>query len=150
MNIRSLSIATLVAGAVMAFLSHTPILYLGNCLACMWLWSSGIFGAWLYSRDEGAITPGQGAVIGIFSGLVAAILGAVLSTVFGTGLGTLISSQADRPEAAAGSILGSFAFVGAISGFNLLCNALIYPTFGGIGGAIGGVLFSSGSAPKPA
>lgn len=148
MNTRSLLTVSLVAGAVMAILSHTPVIYLGNCLLCMWVWSSGILGAWLYRRKEGFITAGQGAVIGIFSGLAGTILGTILGAIFGVGVGTILSTQADSAEGMLGSLFGSFALAGSLSVMGVLCNIVIYPTFGAIGGAIGGVIFGSSSVPK--
>jgi hypothetical protein len=142
MNIRSLLIASGIAGAVMALLSNLPVLYLGNCLACLWLWTSGIFGAWLYSRNEGSTTPGQGAVIGVLGGLIGAVIGAILGTIFGgAGLANLLGSQAGTSEELFGNVAGSYTLAGTFSFLGLLINVFIYPLFGAIGGAIGGVIF---------
>jgi len=141
MNIRSLLIASGIAGIAMAFLSNLPVIYLGNCLACLWLWSGGIFGAWVYHRSEHSITSGQGAVIGVVGGLVGAVLGAVLGTIFGgAGLTSLLSSQAGNAQQLFGSAAGSLGFAGGLSLLELCFTIFIYPVFGAIGGAIGGVI----------
>jgi hypothetical protein len=52
-----------------------------------------------------------------------------------------MSTQASSAEGLLGGLLGSFALAGTLSGIGLLCNAVTYPVFGAIGGAIGGVIF---------
>jgi len=145
MNIRNLLITAGIAGVVMALLSNLPVLYFGNCLACMWLWASGILGAFLYHRFEGSassLTAGQGAVIGVVSGLVGAIVGAIVSTLFGGfGLANLLGSQANNANELLGTSIGSLATAGSFSLIGLCFTAFIYPVFGAIGGAIGGVIF---------
>ncbi|MGQ9815610.1 MAG: hypothetical protein ACUVR3_10765, partial [Candidatus Roseilinea sp.] len=79
LNTRSLLIAAGIAGVAMGILSSIPILSLGNCLLCGWVWGGAIFAVWLYKRNENSVTvtTGQGIVIG----LVAALIGAVTSWV---------------------------------------------------------------------
>ena len=148
MNTRSLFIASGIAGIAMALLSNLPVIYLGNCLACLWLWSGGIFGAWIYSRSEHSITSGQGAVIGVVGGLIGAIIGAVLSTILGgTGLSSLLGSQLGNAQELFGTAAGSFALAGTLSLLGLMFNIFIYPLFGAIGGAIGGIIFGKPNSP---
>jgi hypothetical protein len=145
MNTRSLLIASGSAGIAMALLSNLPLIYLGNCLACLWLWSAGMFGAWIYRRSENSITTGQGVVIGLISGLIGAVLGAILGTIFGgVGLASLLASQSGDVQQLFGEAAGSFTFAGMMSLIYLVFNIFIYPLFGAIGGAIGSVIF----APK--
>ncbi len=142
MNGRSLVIASGIAGFVMALLSTLPVVYLGNCLACMWLWPGGILGAWIYRRSQPNITSGQGAVIGLLAGIVGALLAAVLGTVFGgAGLSSLLASQTNNAQELFGGAAGSLLAAGAMSLLGLLFNVFIFPIFGAIGGAIGGVVF---------
>lgn len=144
MNTRSLLIASGIAGIAMALLSNLPVIYLGNCLACLWLWSGGIFGAWLYRHSENSITTGQGIVIGVIGGIIGAVLGSILGTIFGgAGLASLLSSESSNAQELFGTTAGSFTFAGMMSLLGLLINIFIYPLFGAIGGAIGGVIFGS-------
>ena len=144
MNTRSLFIASGIAGLAMALLSNFPVIYLGNCLACLWLWSGGILGAWIYRHSENSITTGQGAVIGLVGGLIGVVLGAIFGTIFGgVGLSALLASQASNAQELFGSAGGSFGFAGLMSFLGLLFNIFIYPLFGAIGGAIGSVIFAS-------
>lgn len=147
MNIRSLLMSGAIAGIFIALFSNLPLIYLGNCLACLWLWSGGIFGAWLYRRLQGrgsstTLTGSQGAVFGLLSGFVGAIVGTVLGAIFGgAGLSTWLVSQSSSAEDLIGGTALSFLTAGYLSILALCFNIFIYPLFGAIGGAIGGVIF---------
>ena len=149
MKFGPLFIAGGIAGVVMATLSSVPVIAYGNCLGCMWLWLSGILGAGIYRYSAHTITGGQGAVIGLLSGVVGAIIGAVLSAIFGSiGFASLFSSTMGStedtlfPSLTGGGALGTgFALIG------LLFTIFLYPLFGAIGGAVGGIIFSR-SAPS--
>lgn len=140
MNRRSLLLSSGIAGASMAVLSNVPLVNLANCIACMWLWAGGIFGVWLYRNYEGEgtpITPGDGAIIGVVSGIFGAILTTIISALFGgVGLVSLLITQSRT----AGDFLGSIAVAGALSILGLLFNFVIYIMFGAIGGGIGAAL----------
>lgn len=145
MNTRSLLITSAIAGGVIALLSSLPVIYLCNCLGCMWLWTGGILGAWLYHRREMpqfVMTAGQGAVVGLVTGVMAAIFVAILGTVMGgAGISSLLASQSRTLGSVFGTTAGSFATAGVLSGFGLLFTIFIYPFFGLIGGVIGAVIF---------
>jgi hypothetical protein len=157
MKIGPLFLACGIAGLTMAALSNIPVISYGNCLGCMWLWVSGILGAMIYRFSAHTITGGQGAVIGLLSGVVGAILGAILgSIVGGLGFASIVSSvmPSVSPFVSGGTentILPSLISGGALgTGFALiwlLVTIFLYPLFGAIGGAIGGVIFAK-SAPS--
>jgi len=137
MNFKSIGIASLIGGIFMAVLSRIPIINLGNCLFCGWLWSGGILAVWVYNNQEGLgseVSVGEGALIGAAAGVVGAVLGSLISLVFG---GTLISSFTGYNEAFASFVTG------IISIFVFCLNIFIYPFFSTIVGVIGGVLFKS-------
>jgi hypothetical protein len=143
MNIKSLLIASGIAGVSIAILSSIPIVSLVNCLACTWVWAGGIFGAWLYSYFErtSSMNIGYGAVVGIMSGFIAAIVQSLIQFVLGSGVGILGTLQSQSDVTA--GILGSILVPGTFSIINLICiNIFIYPFFGIIGGLIGGIIFS--------
>ena len=140
MKISSLLIASAIAGTIMALLSNLPLIAYGNCLACLWLWTSGIFGSWLYwwlGNPRHSITAGQGAVVGVLSGIVGAIAGTIISAILAAlGFASLTTSQADSIEKLFFGEVSSIAII-----ISLLINVFLYPIFGAIGGAIGGVIF---------
>ena len=138
MNFKSIGIASLIGGIFMAVLSRIPIINLGNCLFCGWLWSGGILAVWVYNNQEGLgseVSVGEGALIGAAAGVVGAVLGSLINIVTG---GTLISSFTGYSEAFASFVASAFF---SVIGFCL--NIFIYPFFSTIGGVIGGVLFKS-------
>ena len=132
----------------MALLSNLPIVSLGNCFICLWLWGGGILGAWMYRRfhQEGQAAPltaSQGLIVGLFSGFVGAIIGSVMAWLIGgVGLSALVASQAESAEELLGGTATSFLTSGAESLVGLCFNLVLYPFFGAIGGAIGGVVFA--------
>jgi hypothetical protein len=142
MNYRSMLIASGVGGLTMAVLSQLPVIQLGNCLGCMWLWGGGIFSVWFYRYLQGGasqLSIGEGTVIGVVSGFFGAIISFLIGTIFGgANIAAVLASRSDFIE----SMLGSLAVAGILSFLAFLFNIFIYPFFGAIGGAIGGVLFS--------
>jgi hypothetical protein len=73
----------LIAGTVLGVLSAIPIVNLGNCICCMWVVGGGGFGAWLLGKDypggPGALSFGDGAFVGVWSGLVGGLVATALS-----------------------------------------------------------------------
>ena len=71
----------LIAGAVMGILSSIPLVQFGNCICCMWVVGGGGFGAWLLGKKQsggaGALSYGDGAFVGVLSGLFGGLLAAV-------------------------------------------------------------------------
>ena len=147
MKISSLLIASAIAGTVMGLLSSLPFISWGNCLGCMWLWTSGIFGAWLYRYSaQHPITAGQGAVVGILSGLGGAVVGSIVGAIIGAiGLSSLFASQSSSAQDVLGGTGLSFLFSTELSVIGLLFKVFLYPFFAAIGGAIGGVVFGKPS-----
>ena len=69
----------LIGGAVMGTLSALPFINLGNC-CCLWLIGGGVVAAYvLQQNQEAPITPGDGALAGLFAGIVGAFIFLVLS-----------------------------------------------------------------------
>lgn len=140
MNIRALAIASTTAGVVMGLLSNMPVIYLFNCLLFGWVWASAILGAWIYQRNSEtvpAITPSQGTVIGIISGIIGLITFAVLYPIFST---FFFAPAANSANAELEGALFT-GFLGITWGVYLLIGLFAFPLFGAVGGAIGGTLF---------
>jgi hypothetical protein len=69
----------LIGGAVMGTLSALPFINLGNC-CCLWLIGGGVVAAYvLQQNQEAPITSGDGALAGLFAGIVGAFIFLVLS-----------------------------------------------------------------------
>ena len=76
----SMLVPALVGGAVAGVLSAVPFL---NCLCCLWIIGGAVLAAYLLAKDSPvAMTAGDGAIVGIFTGIVAAIVDTVVSIPF--------------------------------------------------------------------
>lgn len=144
MNKRALLIASVSSGAIMGICSNMPVIHLFNCLLFAWVWSSTIFGAWLYQRNSHtfpAITPSQGAVVGLLGGIIGVVVFGLIYFPYSAlvfGLGTTETERAIST--------GFLGFTGIVY---LGINAIAYPLFGALGGAIGGVLFQKSAVVQP-
>ncbi len=148
MNTRSLGIAALIAGLVIALLSNLPFINLVNCLLCAWVWLGGILAVYLYQRNEPAATlvkPEQGALVGAIAGIVAAFIGAILGFIFGAGNAALF--QALNNVVDTGEYGRQLATAGGFSFFGLACNLVLYTAFGAIGGLIGAAILKPKAPP---
>jgi hypothetical protein len=144
MNVKNLWIASLSGAVLTTLVSNLPIIGLVNCLLCAGFWGSAIFAVWLYRRQSGTLTVGQGVKIGALTGLCAGVLGfllgfiglagaAGLSTVFNSVLPADATQGMNSVMASWGSIV--FNLIGAL--FNII--------FGTVGGFIGGSIFKTAS-----
>jgi len=76
----------LVGGAALGVLSSIPFVNAGNCICCMWVIGGGALAAWMLTRQRPADAPsvsyGDGAFVGVLSGLFGAIIATLLSLPF--------------------------------------------------------------------
>jgi hypothetical protein len=148
LNARNLLLASIVGGLVSTILCNVPILNLVNVLLCAGFWAGPLLAVWLYRRQSGSLSFGQGLGVGVLAGVWAGVFGFVLSLVGLAGAEALMRSYAqfaspdsgfDAPAAGAASVLFNLAGVA----FNIV--------FGAIGGLIGGALFKTRRpSPTPA
>ena len=70
----------LIGGAVVGVLSALPLISAGNLCCCLWVISGGVVAAYVLQLNQPTpITPGDGALAGLFAGLVGAAIYLVLS-----------------------------------------------------------------------
>jgi len=73
--------AFLIAGLVMGGLSGIPGLNLGNC-CCLWQILGGAMAGWILCRSAGnPVRAGEGALVGLFSGLIGAMIFSVMTAL---------------------------------------------------------------------
>ena len=76
----------LIGGAAIGVLSSLPFVNLGNCICCMWVIGGGALASWLLIKQHpggtGGVTYGDGAFVGVLSGIVGAIIGTLISLPF--------------------------------------------------------------------
>jgi hypothetical protein len=146
MNSKSMIIAAGVGGLVMVLLTKIPVISCLNCLFCVSYWGSGILTVWIYRQTEKenpGLATGQGILLGLLAGVVAAVFGSIVGAIFSgtSALASLdmlknIPGMSDQVSSMSGDILRQATSVGGglIGGF--VCNLVIYPLFGALGGAI--------------
>mgnify|MGYP006298118161 FL=1 len=102
----------LLGGVATAVLSVIPLVGLGCCL---WAIGGGILSAFLYFRETGKITIGEGTMVGLYAGLIAgAIAGAinvVISVITDSVSQSMAQLQGEINMAAAGALAYILAFL---------------------------------------
>jgi hypothetical protein len=143
MNIAALLVASLLGGLTNTILSNVPFVNIINCLCCAGFWLGSILAVWIYKRQAGTVTLGQGILVGTLAGLFAGIFGFALSFVGGAGLQALVASYGkyipgdldiSDTLSGVGSIVANLAGVGV----NIV--------LGAVGGLVGGLIFKSKSS----
>jgi hypothetical protein len=70
----------LIGGVMAGFLSGVPIL---SCLCCLWIIGGAMLASYLLVKDSSVpLTSSDGAIVGVFTGLVAAVVQTVVSILF--------------------------------------------------------------------
>ena len=76
----------LIGGAAIGILSSLPLVNLGNCICCMWVIGGGALASWLLTKQHpggaGSVTYGDGAFVGVLSGIVGAMIATLISLPF--------------------------------------------------------------------
>lgn len=127
----------LIFGAGSGVLSIIPIINWLNCLFCGWMLLGAMFAVKVISDKANAtIEPGEGAIIGLFTGLVTGVIyGGVSSLLVGAQAGQM--EQIMRQFGGGGLSMG----VGGIVMMTLCIGVIVFPIFGALGGLIGSAVF---------
>lgn len=134
--------SVLIAGGIVGLLSVTPLL---GCLVCLWLIMGGLISVPIYQAFDRATTrlqPSQGLLLGVLSGLVAAVIASIVGAIIGAAsLNQVLNFIENNPMIQ--DTLGSLSFLRTtgFSFFGLICNMIVYPIFGLLGGLLGAALF---------
>jgi len=148
-------IPALIGGAAAGVLSGIPFL---NCLCCLWIIGGGVLAAYFLARDSTvSLKPGDGAIVGILSGIIAAVVDSLIGIPL-HGMNTEVSRRMmerlsefaeEMPsgweqwlERSTGTVSTS-SFL-----FGLFFSAAIFAVFGALGGIIGISLFGRKQGPK--
>ncbi len=145
----------LIGGLVTGFLSWVPIISMGNCLCCMWVVVGGVLAAYfLAEQQQRKISSGDGALVGLLSGVFGAMIEGVLHlmslSIFGM---RTLASQIERVRGLPGispevrrvleSIEGGH-IGGVVALFMVLAfvfGVIITALFGTLGGLLGAAIF---------
>ena len=89
----------LAGGMFLGLLSSIPIVSAGNCLCCMWvLLGGGMAAVMLTKQRPRGITYGDGAFVGVLSGLFGAVAGTVVQMSFRAIAARFFESQQQQLE----------------------------------------------------
>lgn len=134
--------AALIGGAVAGILSAIPIV--NNC-CCLWAIGGGILAIFMYTKGtRAAMTPGDGAMLGVVAGGIAAaiylVIGLPILVLFGAASMTSSMAQAGVDLPFSGIVLAIvIALILAVGVFG----------FTVLGGVIGAAIFGKGAGTPP-
>jgi hypothetical protein len=142
MKTSALIYSALIAGGIVGLLSVTPLV---GCLVCLWLILGGLISVPIYQafdRSTTRLQPSQGILLGVISGLVAAVIASIIGAFINAATYTQMINYLQSQEYFRdffGQVplisSGGFTFLG------LICNLIVYPIFGLLGGLLGAALF---------
>jgi len=156
-------IPALIGGSVIGILSTVPIINMGNCLCCMWILLGGFIGTYFYWRElppGHELSSGEGAVIGLLSGIFGALFGTLLGYFFMAVVGfnpgqeflqSILESRGDlSPEIE--EFLKEFQMRGGLHPFfitiGLFFALVVDSVFGAVGGIIGAAILRKKVKPS--
>ena len=134
----------------LGLLSSVPVISAGNILCCMWVLLGGGIAAVLLTRQRplSSISYGDGAFVGVMSGLFGAVVGTIVQLAFRVVTAPLVADQQQQLEKIMDQVgleggMRDFllrTFSGEISTltvmFTFISNLLVYALFAMIGGII--------------
>ncbi len=143
----------LAGGAFIGVLSALPIVSIGNFCCCLWIVSGGLIAAYLMQQAHPApVSPGDGALVGLFAGLVGALIYLLVSWPMTMVVGPMMDEWMRRVIEVTGVIEryrgGGARAIGLVIGF--FFQVVFGALFGTLGGLLGAVLFKKAPPPEPA
>ncbi|MFQ6069702.1 MAG: hypothetical protein ACE5LC_04160 [Candidatus Aminicenantales bacterium] len=144
----------LVGGVVAGLLSGIPLL---NCLCCLWIIGGAVLASYLLIKDSPVkLTGGDGAIVGVFTGIVAAVVDALISLPlqplnkeFALKIMDWVSEYGQEIPPGLDSLidksLGKITFFSFM--FDLVVSAVVFAILGALGGIIGISLFQKKTPP---
>ena len=146
----------LVGGIAAGVLTAVPLV---NCFCCLWIIGGAMLAAYLFAKGSpSSLTPGDGAVLGILTGIVAAVVDSAVSLPFETMNREFVQRFMDQfsqfvqempsgwerwLDQRAGGMSPAWFLLG------LLASAVIYAAFGTLGGLIGASMFGRKKVQPP-
>ncbi len=149
----------LIGGILSGVLSAIPFI---SCLCCLWVIGGGLLAAYLLSKvSPESLTTGDGAIVGVFAGIIGSVLNTIVSIPFNAIMrdSEMIRAVFDKlndyvQDLPAGmeGLLESGPFSGSFSiAWTLLAlvfSMIIFSAFSALGGIIGVSIFKKNSDPN--
>ena len=150
-------VPALIGGVIAGILSGIPIV---NCLCCLWIIGGGILAAYYLAKESPIVlTAGDGAIVGIFTGIIAAFVEIIVDIPFRAVNEKIIQGMMDRfsqyyEEIPSGweSWMEGGNFEGSViwSFLGLVVSIVIFSALGALGGIIGISIFGKKKAVQKA
>ncbi len=145
----------LIGGILAGVLSAIPFV---SCLCCLWVIGGGLLAAYLLSKDSpNNLTTGDGAIVGIFAGIIGSIVDTIVSIPFDAMMRNSeftraildkLSEYAQDLPAGLEGFLESRPISLAWTLLGLVLSMVIFSAFSALGGIIGVSLFKKKSNPN--
>jgi len=138
----------LVGGGLAGILSAIPII---NCLCCLWIVGGAMLAAYLLTKESKVpLSSGDGAIVGVFAGIVAAIVDFFVSIPFQAMSEDIFRNVMERFSEYAEEMPpgwesfmegGAFEASVAMNILGLLIAAVVFSILGALGGILGISMF---------
>jgi hypothetical protein len=149
-------VPALIGGAVAGVLAAIPIV---NCLCCLWIIGGAMLAAYLLSKDsQVALNAGDGAIVGVLTGIIAAAVEAIVSIPFEALSGEFMRNIMEKISEYAEDIpqgwerwldSGNFEMTAALTVLGFIFSVFVFSALGALGGIIGISFFGKRTVQKP-
>jgi hypothetical protein len=149
--------AALISGSLAGVLSGIPF---ANCLCCFWIIGGAMLASYLLAKSSSvALTAGDGAIVGVFTGIAAAVVRALVNIPFRSfnieffkKIAEGLAQYGGEMPSGFDSFLESGATQISVPAFliGLLVSAIVLSGLGALGGIIGVSLFGKKIPPGKA
>ncbi len=149
-------VPALIGGLAAGVLSSVPVL---SCLCCLWIIGGAMLSANLYAKGSPvSMTAGDGAIVGIFSGIAAAVAASFVNLAFQPANREIARRVADQMSQMFPNMSSEWDSVlrsstqgvsPAMFLLGLFIQAAVFAVFGALGGIIGASLFGRKTPPLP-
>jgi len=149
----------LIGGMLSGVLTAIPFV---SCLCCLWVIGGGLLAAYLLSKDsQDSLTTGDGAIVGVFAGIIGAVLNSIVSIPFNAMMRNSETMRAildrvseyvqDLPAGMeglleSGPLSGTFSIAWTL--LSLVVSMVVFSAFSLLGGIIGVSIFKKKSDPN--
>ncbi len=141
-------VPALIGGGIAGLLSGIPLI---NCLCCLWIIGGGITAAYFFNRESiRPMTPGDGAIVGVFAGLIAAVVDFLISIPLAPLSNKFIQRFLDQVAQYSENLpegweqimeRGGMEMSASMMLLDFAISAVVFSLFAALGGIIGVALF---------
>jgi len=150
---------SIIGGLLSGVLTAIPFI---NCLCCIWVIAGGFLAAYLLSKEsQSSLTTGDGAIVGVFAGIIGAVVDTIVSIPFDALLRNSefmraildkVGEYAQDLPAGMEGLLDSGPFSGSVSIpwmlLGLIFSMVIFSAFSALGGIIAVSVFKKKTDPN--